>query len=685
MNRTWSHRAYANFAPEGRHCVTTNAQEAPAVSTDLDRGLEWLRQMLLIREFDLAASELCQSGAVPGHVHTCVGQEAVAVGVCSALRTTDFIASTHRGHGHMLAKGGDPGQMFAELYGYENGSNRGKGGSLHIVDIGIGMLGAFSVLASGIPVAVGAALNAWERGTDQVAVAFLGDGAINEGILYESLNLASVNKLPVLFVCENNLYTTRLKTEVTSGTLDLARRAEGFGLPCQVVDGNDVGAVAAVAEAAVARARAGEGPTFIEAKTYRLLPHNTNFVEDRDPEEVAAWRVKDPVNRLRDQLLGIDASVAPRLEGIQANVAASIQGGLAFAREGHVPLPESALDDVFAPPYVSDTPGDWSRTVELTGTEALRQAVSEELDRDPAVFLFAVEYGVNHGVYTGLPEKYGERRVLSSPISEAIIAGAANGAALTGGRPIVEIEYVDFCTLSMDQIVNVMAKHRYITGGQVTLPLVLRTQYGGNMVLGATHCQSLEALFYHVPGLKVVIPSNPADAKGLLKSAIRDDNPVLFLEPRSIYDQVGAVPVDEYTIPLGVAAVPRRGDDVSVIAFGAAVPLALHVAEELSGEGISAEVIDLRTIVPLDVETVLASVRKTHRAVIVQQASVQGGIGSDLCRMLNDEAWEDLQAPVLVVGSKHVPMPFSPELKKAVLFNEQDLIAAIRRVVPAAR
>jgi pyruvate/2-oxoglutarate/acetoin dehydrogenase E1 component len=260
--------------------------------------------------------------------------------------------------------------------------------------------------------------------------------------------------------------------------------------------------------------------------------------------------------------------------------------------------------------------------------------------------------------------------------------GAGNGAALAGARPIVEAQLMDFSMYAMDQLVNVTAKQRYVSGGRVSLPLVFRTRVNDRgSQHGATHMQSLEALFYHVPGLKIVMPSNAADAKGLITSAIRDDDPVVFIECAALDRARVPVPAGEHVVPIGSARVVRAGTDVSVVAFGHTVGPALRVAGDLAGEGIEVEVVDLRTLAPLDVETILESVRRTGRLVVFQQASVQGGIGSDICRIVAAEAWSELTGPPLVVGSRHAPVPYSPPLERAVLYDSDELRAAVLRLL----
>jgi pyruvate dehydrogenase E1 component beta subunit len=315
--------------------------------------------------------------------------------------------------------------------------------------------------------------------------------------------------------------------------------------------------------------------------------------------------------------------------------------------------------------------------------EALNAALREEMERDSTVFLMGegiAQRGGSYKVTVGLLDAFGPRRVIDTPISEASFTGCGVGAAATGMRPVVEILFVDFTSLIIDQIVNQAAKYRFMTGGRGRVPMVLRTQGGSGNGLAAQHSQSLEAWYYHVPGLKVVMPATPYDAKGLLKTAIRDDDPVIFIEHKLLYMSKGHVPAEEYTIPFGQADIKRQGKDVTVIAWSGMVPRALAAAESLAAEGIDAEVIDLRTLVPLDKETVLESVRKTEHVVIVQEAVRRGGVASDICSIIQEEAFDYLNAPIRILAGKNTPIPFNLNLERVCVPQEPDIVRVVRQV-----
>ncbi|MCL4386076.1 MAG: alpha-ketoacid dehydrogenase subunit beta [Actinobacteria bacterium] len=321
---------------------------------------------------------------------------------------------------------------------------------------------------------------------------------------------------------------------------------------------------------------------------------------------------------------------------------------------------------------------------EIEYREAIKEAIIEEMDRDPKVFLLGEDIGVYGGAfraYKGLLEKYGPERVVNTPISEQAIVGGAVGAALTGYRPVAEIMFVDFCTLAMDQIVNQAAKINFMTGDALHVPMVLRTQGGSGTGIAAQHSQSLESWFYHIPGLKLVMPATPYDVKGLLKTAIRDNDPVVFIEHKTLYLNKGPVPEEEYTIPFGVADVKREGSDITIFAYSAMLLKALAAAEELAKEGISCEVIDPRTLVPLDTDTLINSVKKTNRLVIVSEAVERGSVASDILAIVNDKAFDYLDAPVKRVCGLNTAIPYNSKLEKACIPTKESIIDAVKEIV----
>ena len=318
----------------------------------------------------------------------------------------------------------------------------------------------------------------------------------------------------------------------------------------------------------------------------------------------------------------------------------------------------------------------------ISCSAAICEALTGEMSRDETIFIIGedlVAHGGIFGQFKGLPERF-PGRLIDTPISEACIVGAGLGAALTGMRPLVDMHFADFVTCAMDEIVNQTAKIRYMFGGQVKVPIVIWAPDGAGLSAAAHHSQSLESWFIHTPGLKVVVPSEPADVKGLLTAAIRDDDPVIFFQHKKLFAKEGPVPDGEYVVPLGKAAVKRPGSGATILTYGSGLYLSLEAAHQLAGMGIEAEVIDLRTLKPLDFETIAASVRKTHRAVVVHEACLSGGFGAEVSARIHSELFDDLDAPVLRVAARDVPMPFSPGMEKFVLPKVEDVIGAVRQV-----
>ncbi|HEV8617148.1 MAG TPA: dehydrogenase E1 component subunit alpha/beta [Methylomirabilota bacterium] len=641
--------------------------------------------MVKIRRFDERTAELFNQGLVKGTAHSYVGEEAVAAGACAALREDDYIVGTHRGHGHCIAKGARVDRMMAELMGRQDGYCRGLGGSMHIAALDLNILGCNGIVAAGLPIGTGAALAARIRRTDRVVISFFGDGASSQGTVHESLNLAAVWKLPIIFLCENNQYALSTSSKRTIAGESIAARGAAYAIPGVRVDGNDVLAVYEAVKTAVARARAGEGPTLVEALTYRWGGHSmrANLPDYRTKEEEREWIDRDPVARFGHLLVEGKSTTLMRLKELEETVEVDLDRAVAFGTASPEPTVAMMESSVYSPHVAPAEPTDRGGP-ERTMAEALNEALRQEMERDERVFVMGEDVSLIGGIFgvtRGLREKFGEDRVRDTPISEPGFVGAGVGAAIAGLRPVVEIQIWDFIAVAMDQVVNQAAKFRYMLGGTPTVPMVIRGPQGGGIRLAAQHSQSLEAWFAHVPGLVVVAPSTPYDAKGLLTSAMRDDNPVIFLEHKALYATKGPVPEAPYAIPLGRADVKREGTDVTVVAIQAMVARALGAAAELEKDGISVEVIDPRTIVPLDEATILASVRKTHRLVIAHEAVKRSGFGAEIAALVAERAMDDLDAPIARVGARPVPMPYNDGLERATIPSQQDIVDAIRSLL----
>jgi 2-oxoisovalerate dehydrogenase E1 component len=665
--------------------VTTTPLPPPSFSTA--ELLEQHRRLLVIRGFEQRVSALYRDGEIPGFVHLSIGQEAAAVGACWPLRPTDIVTSTHRGHGHCLAKGLDPLGMFAELMAKDAGTNRGRGGSMHIADPTLGIFGANGIVAAGVPIAVGAATAAQLRGDGRVAVAFFGDGAPAQGAFHEAMNLAAVWQLPVVFFCENNGYAEFSAAE-TQHAATLAQRAAGYGIDHVAVDGNDVVATATTMGSVVEAVRAGGGPVLVEAATYRWHGHYEGDPQRyRSPDEVSEWEARDPIvrheHRLRDAGVGDD-----ELKALESSVAVQLDEAVAAARDLASPAASTLSDFVLRPrptipePDLSPASGDDGAPVFRT-MDAVRAALEAELAADERVFVAGIDVGDGGNVFgltRGLRDRFGDR-VRDTPISETAIVGLGVGAAMAGMRPVVEVMYLDFLGVCFDQLLNQAAKLPFMTGGAAEMGLTVRTQFGAGRSSGSQHSQSLEALLAHIPGLTVVMPSTPADTYGLLRAAIQDPNPVVFIENRLLYGMKGPQPPADHLVPIGRSAVVRPGTDVTVVSVSRMVHEALAAAEAVAADGISVEVIDLRTVAPLDVAPILESVHKTSRLLIAHEAVVPFGIGAEIAATVAREGFWDLDAPIERVGAAATPPPYAPELEQAWLPDRDDLATAIRHLV----
>ena len=644
--------------------------------------VEMYRRMLVIRGFEERVAALYRAGEVPGFVHLSTGQEASAVGACWPLRPTDVITSTHRGHGHCLAKGLAPVDMFAELMAKDAGTNRGRGGSMHIADPGIGIFGANGIVAAGLPIAVGASAASQLRRDDAVAVAFFGDGALAQGAFHEAVNLAAVWKLPVIFWCENNGYA-EFSSAATQYAATLERRAGGYDVDYVPVDGNDVVAAARVMGQVVGAVREGRGPTIVEASTYRWHGHYEGDPQRyRSQEEVEAWKDRDPLVLHAQRLESAGCS-----SEVMASLASSVDRELDEAVEAaeRLPQPDAAAVGSFVTRPRPDVPEPTPPADDaplFRVMDAVHSALESELASDDRVFVAGIDVaqgGNVFGLTRGLHDRFGDR-VRDTPISETAIMGLGVGAAMAGMRPVVELMYLDFIGVCLDQLLNQAAKMPFMTGGAAEMSLTVRTQFGAGRSSGSQHSQSLEALLAHIPGLTVVMPSTPADTYGLLRSAIQDPNPVVFIENRLLYGMKGPQPPSDYLLPIGKSAVVRAGSGITVVSVSRMVHEALAAAEAVAGEGISVEVIDLRTVSPLDMSPILESVAKTSRLLIAHEAVIPFGIGAEIAATVAKEAFWALDAPIVRVGAAPTPPPYAPSLERAWLPDREDIAAALRRL-----
>ena len=652
--------------------------------------------MIRVRAFEDRVMREFAKGEMPGFVHTYHGAEPVAAGVCAHLGRADMITSTHRGHGHCIAKGCDLAPMVAELYGRETGLCKGRGGSMHIADFNRGILGANAIVGGGISLAVGGALAADVLGDGRIAVSFFGDGAANQGIFHESLNLAAIWNLPVVFVCENNGWAESTPVSYSTSVTDIAGRAQSYGMPGVVVDGSDFRDVYGKAGQAVHRARSGGGPTLIEAKITRMRGHYVGDPEQyRSREQRRAARAADPVTRLQDELESAAGNRFDigRLDQFEQEVRAELDD--AYRSAVAAPWPDPAqveryvLSEPPAEPAPSHPPATRRRGSYLL---AVHEAIAQSMRRDRSVVVMGEDIagggglgpplegamGGTFGATRGLIEEFGRDRVRDTPISEAGFTGAGIGAALAGLRPIVDVMWASFAPYCFDQIFNQAAKMRYMFGGQTDVPVVLRMAVGAGLRAGGQHSDTLYSILAHIPGVKVVAPATPADAKGLLARAVVEDSPVVVLEHMSLYRSKGLLPEEYFELPIGEARIAVPGDDVTLIAASAGVPLAIEAAGILRSEhDTSAEVIDLRTLSPLDVDTLAASVGRTGQAVVIDESPPRCSLASEIAAVVTEAVFGELRAPIARVTSACSPVPFSPTLEDAYLPSVKRVVACV--------
>jgi len=624
---------------------------------------------------------------VPGH-------EAISAGVAAALREGDQLIITYRGLANAVAAQVPLAEYFAELLGRSAGFSRGKAGPMGLSWPDSGLLISTGIVGAGAPIAVGAGWAQSLRGRHEATVVSFGDGATSIGSVHEAMNLAAVWDLPVVFLCENNQYGEHTPIAKYTRTEHFADRAAGYGMAGETIDGRNPTVVYDRVAAALELARSGGGPTFIEAETFRLEGHYFgDAMSAVDPVARGAAWLRDPIVLIEERIRDEDAELAACLAAIDAEIAEEVDAALASAMASPPPMVDDLTTDVAAGPVpfadatdpALDLLGEDAPTKRMGLAEAVNDALRIAMSQDETVILLGEDIadppGGTFTATAGLSSEFGDQRVRATPISEVAIVGAATGAALLGYRPVAELMFMDFLGVCFDQIANHAAKIRYLTAGRTTAPLTIRTVVGtGN---GPQHSQSWEALLTHIPGLKVVWPSNAYDAKGLLLESIFDPDPVVFIESMSLYfgGGRGAVPVQPYRVPLGQAATLRTGDDVTVVSYGPTVRTAAAVAEDLAADGISVEVIDLRTLVPLDIETVLSSVRRTGRLLVVHEAVEFGGFGAEVAATVSSRAHAALRAPVVRLGAAYSPVPHAAALAGHHPPTADDIAVAVRGIV----
>jgi 2-oxoisovalerate dehydrogenase E1 component len=674
----------------------------PKLSVEL--MTEMYRWMVESRRFDRKVVALQRQGRM-GTYPPLEGEEAAQVASALALGEQDWVYPSYREHGVQLARGVPLPVLFTYWRGLPN-----VDWDPYLFRVQMDAV----PIASHLPHSVGHAYQARRAGSDAVVISYFGDGSTSESDFHAALNAAGVWKTANVFFCRNNLYAISVPLDQQTASATIADKALAYGINGMRVDGMDPFAVYVATEEAVRRARTGEGPTLIEAVTYRFGPHGT--ADDphryRSEEEERQWREQDPIPRLRSflvehglwdderesALLGdidrrldeaveeVEAITPPGRDDVIRHTYARIPPVLAdelHQAQRNSGEPQTAFDDSELWPDEHDVPPE-GPTESWTMAEAINAALNEALAADESVLVMGEDVGKSGGVFRitdHLQERYGPGRVLDTPLNESTIVGSAIGMAVAGGRPIAEIQFDGFVYPAFDQIVSHLGRMRFRTRGHVSLPVVVRFPNGGGIGAPEHHGESPEAYFVHTPGLVVVVPSTPVDAKGLLASAIRSDDPVIFLEPKVLYrSERQDVPVAPFTIPLGKARVRRSGDDVTVVTYGGMVPVALAAAESAAEDGLSVEVIDLRTLFPWDTGAVMASVEKTGRLVLVQEPARTLGPLAEVAAYVAEYGTYLLEAPISRVTGFDAPLPMLA-LENLALVDDRRVLSALRSVM----
>ncbi len=653
-------------------------------------------QLSRIHQVDRAIQAGLSSGRFQFNYWPMTGQEGIPAAIAPLVSNEDRMVTIYRGIHDQVAKGVPLKGLFAEALGRVDGVNKGKGGAPHISDPDSGSMLTTAIVGAGAPIANGIALADKMRGTGAITIVNFGDGATSIGAVHEAMNLAGLWQLPVVFLCQNNQMGEYTRIPHYTASEDFAGRAAGYGFRGVILDGNDVVAFHKGMKEVIDEVRAGDGPVFVEARTCRLGPHagvgDTNHLT---ADELAAAKEEWPVPRTRQLLLDAGIATEEELTAIDSAAEAEVKEAVEWALECEVSAEDEMLLDVYADPAVVPRRGQRDKRAaeepftgesrELAMFQAIQDAQETALELDEEVIFLGEDIGESGGVFRcfqGMQDKWGER-IRPTPIAEQAIVGAATGAALMGMRPVAEIMFCDFMGVCLDQLANHTAKQRYMSGGKTHVPLTIRTVAGAGIGgFGAQHSQSTEAWLLHNPGLKIVYPSTPSEAKGLLLSCIFDEDPCVQFESMMLtYATKEEVPVGDYRVPIGVARVKREGADVSLITYGWQVMHCLQAAEELAKEGISAEVIDLRTLLPLDYDRILASVEKTGRALVVHAATEFCGLGAEIASTINETLFGQLKAPASRFGAAYAPIAFSKAIETEQIPHAGTIAARVRELL----
>jgi len=652
--------------------------------------LEMYRRMVLARKLDERMWALNRQGRV-GFVVSVSGHEGTQVGAAYALDPEkDWSLPYYRDVAFNIGLGVSVEDIFLGVFAKK--SDPASGGRQmpgHWSEPDLNIFTHSSAIATQYPHAAGIAYELKRGGSDGIVLVSGGEGSTSEGDWHEAMNFAGIHDLPVIFLIQNNMYAISVpESDQIAG--QIANRANGYGIEGVVVDGNDLLTVYGATAAAIGKARAGEGPTLIEAKTYRYYAHTSDDDDKlyRTREEVEQWRRKDPIPAFRRYLVEHRLLDTAAEEAIDQESASTIAA--AAERAEGAADPDDALSRVYAAPI---TPVEPVETIEREpiGEEVnLITAINKSLHHVMGLYEDTVTFGEDvadpkGGVFkatAGLTDAFGAARSFNTPVSEALIIGLGIGMAATGTKAIIEIQFADFIHPGFDQLVSEAARIHYRSNGRWECPIVVRVPYGGGIHGALYHSQSIEALYAHIPGLKVVVPSTPSDAKGLLLSAVEDPDPVMYLEPKKLYRlATGPLPSGDHRVPLGKAALRRDGADLTIIAYGSMAHFSIEAADRLAEEGIQVSVLDLRSLKPLDWPSINAAVERTSKVLIVYEDNEFLGYGAEISAQIMEKSFDWLDAPVQRYASPDVPtFPYAPALEQQVIPNVEGIIERAREL-----
>ncbi len=659
-----------------------------------ERLIEAFRLMFTARKTDDKILVMLKQGKAFFHIGGS-GHEAAQVGAAMALKPGyDWAYPYYRNLAFALAYGYRVEDVFLDALNRSKGPDSGGFAMpFHYGHNDLRIVAQSSPTGTQYLQAVGTALGAVREGVDQVVYVSSGEGATSEGEFHEALNWAAREKLPVIFHIEDNRYAISVsKREQTAGE-SVYRLVSGYeGLNRYEVDGCDFIAAYSTAAHAVEKARNGEGPSLILAHTVRLLPHSSSDDQRkyRSEEELALDRERDPLPRFEKYLLEHGVMKEEEVQKVKLEVVERIDRAAQAAEDESQPVPADLLKYVYSPSVAVSA----ERFVEpehhgqkIVMVDAINHAMAEEMERNPKMLIYGEDVaGEKGGVFTatkGLTKKFGWDRVFNSPLAEASIVGTAFGLAVRGFKPCVEIQFGDYIWPAFMQLRDEVAMLRFRSNNHWSCPMVVRAAVGGYIHGGLYHSQSIESIFAHVPGLRVVMPSNAADAKGLLKTACRCDDPVIFCEHKGLYRAAVAAapePDADYCLPFGVARTVRAGDDISIITWGMMVHRSLEAAKAMEEKGVSVEVVDLRTLNPLDTDAILKSAGKTGKILVVHEDTLTGGFGGEVVALIADKVFMQLDAPIKRVAAKDSPIPYAPTLENAMLPQTSDILLALREL-----